>query len=121
MSQHTCAAFVATCIDFRIQKTVEEWLNKNVGERQYDRVAWAGGILDLDGILKQLAISVRLHSVKKVILMNHEDCGAYGETGNFERHKADLSSAAKKVQSLYPALTVETYYVHLDGTVEQVD
>lgn len=118
---HTCNIFVATCIDFRIQKTVAEWLRKNVGEKQYDRVAWAGGILDLEGVLKQLVISVHLHHVKKAILMNHEDCGAYGTAGNFEKHKNDLLAAAQKVKALYPQLEVETYYIHLDGTVEKVN
>lgn len=117
---HHCSAIVVTCIDFRFQKFIEEWMNKTLGEGQYDRVAWAGGVFDLAGILKQIEISNRLHGIKKVILVNHEDCGAYGEAGTPKRHAADLSDVAAKIMALYPHLSVETYYLHLDGTFEKV-
>lgn len=119
-STHTCSAFVVTCIDFRIQKFVEEWLHKNVGEGEYDRVAWAGGVLDLAAILKHLAVSIRLHHVKKAVLINHEDCGAYGEAGDFARHRQDLQAAAEKIKYLHPRLMVTTYYVFLNGRVEKI-
>lgn len=117
---HTCSVLVATCIDFRFQKHIEEWLRKNIGERQYDRVAWAGGIYDSDAVMGQIDISVRLHHISKVILMNHEECGAYGEAGTYERHKSDLLKMAQTVKAKYPELLVETYYIHLDGQFEEI-
>lgn len=117
---HQCSAIVVTCIDFRLQRVIEKWCNKNLGEKEYDRVAWAGGVFDLTGILKQIEISNRLHEIKKVVLVNHEDCGAYGEAGTPERHDSDLKNAAAKVIELYPHLEVETYYLHLDGVFEKV-
>ena len=119
--KHTCEAFVATCIDFRFQKYIEDWLRQNIGEKNYDRVAWAGGVFDAEGILKQLAISVRLHQTKKAILINHEDCGAYGVDGTYERHQSDLRNLAAKIISTYPQLQeVESYYLHLDATFEKI-
>lgn len=117
---HTCNAFVTTCIDFRFQKYIEEWLNNNIGERQYDRVAWAGGVFDKEGILKQLAISKRLHDIKKAILMNHEECGAYGAAGTPQKHAEDLKDVAQKAKTNHPDIAVEAYYVHLDGTFERI-
>lgn len=117
---HTCDAIVVTCIDFRLQKYIEEWLVKNVGELQYDRVAWTGGVIDLPGILKQIEISNRLHHIQKVVLINHEDCGAYGATGTPEKHMQDLQNAKKEVAIKFPTLTVDTYYLHLDGMFEAI-
>jgi carbonic anhydrase len=65
-------------------------------------------------------ISNRLHKIKKVILINHEDCGAYGEAGNYQRHKSDLKEAERKIEALFPDLDVETYYLHLDGRFEKM-
>lgn len=87
MSDHTCKAVVVTCIDFRFQKFIEEWVNINVGPGQYDRVSWAGAVFNLETVLGQIEISHRLHHIKQVILVNHEDCGAYGMPG----HMKDIS------------------------------
>jgi carbonic anhydrase len=120
MNAHLTDAFVVTCIDFRFQKYIEFWLHKTPGEGKYDRVAWAGGVFDLPAILKQLEISDRLHKIKKVFLMNHEDCGAYGEAGTFDRHTHDLLEAKKVIEKLYPHLKVNCYYIRLSGDFEEV-
>lgn len=145
---HFCSTLLVSCIDFRIQRIVEEWARERLGERQYDRVAVAGGVKDLPSILKQIDLSVKLHNIKKVVLMNHEDCGAYlpaekrptlarqslgdggspvrrvewqakagGAAGTEEKHRQDLLAASRKIRSTYPDLTVETYYLTLDGSV----
>jgi carbonic anhydrase len=118
--KHTCDAIVIHCIDFRFQKFLNEWLNTNVGIGKFDRVSLAGGIFDIFAILKQVEISNRLHKIKKVILINHEDCGAYGEAGTYQKHLDDLSDAKRKIKSLLPHLNVETYYLHLDGNFEKI-
>lgn len=118
---HKCNALIVTCIDFRIQLAVEEWSRTNLRHGKYDRAAWAGGVLKFKEIMGQIGISVRLHGIKKVILANHEDCGAYGPAGTLEKHRQDLLSAAKSVKSKYPTLIVETYFVHLDGKFSPID
>lgn len=120
MSDHTCTAIVVTCMDFRLQTYIEDWMQKTIGEKNYDRIAWAGATFDIFPVMKQVDVSVRLHDIKKAIFINHEDCGAYGATGTYERHKTDLVEAAKKVKILYPNLDIETYYLHLDGTFEKI-
>ncbi len=86
----------------------------------YDRVAIAGGVNDVFYVLRQVDVAVRLHNIKKAILINHEDCGAYGEVGTYERHKTDLEAAERKIKALFPGLDVEIYYLHLDGEFEQL-
>ncbi len=115
---HGCDGFIATCIDFRFQEFIENWAHENFGSKNYDRVTWAGGVQDLDGVLNQLVISDKLHHIKKAVLVNHEDCGAYGEAGTAEKHAEDLKNAATRVKDQFPHLEVETYFLHLDGTFE---
>lgn len=113
MNNHTCEAVIVTCIDFRFQEYINNWISENFQPKTYDRVAIAGGVFDFNCVLKQVEISKRLHRIKKVVLINHEDCGAYGETGTAEKHADDLKNAASKIKNQYPDLEVATYYLHL--------
>ncbi|MFH1535891.1 MAG: carbonic anhydrase [Patescibacteria group bacterium] len=120
MNDHTCEAIIVTCIDFRFQPFINDWISKNFEPKTYDRVSWAGSIKDQEGILKQIEISHRLHHTKKAVLINHEDCGAYGAEGNPERHTHDLKEIKEKIQSQFPDMQTDLYYLHLDGTFEQI-
>lgn len=115
MNDHTCEAVIVTCIDFRFQEYINNWIRENFPPGTFDRVAIAGGVFDFDYILKQVEISRRLHHIKKVILINHEDCGAYGEAGTPEKHAEDLKNATGKIKSQYPDLAVDTYLLTLNN------
>lgn len=121
MDDHHCEAIVVTCIDFRLQEAINKWISQNFRPKTYDRVALAGGVKDLNTVLGQIDIAVRLHHIKKVVLINHEDCGAYGEVGTPKKHLEDLKSARAKAREVYPNLEVEIYYLHLGGTFEPID
>lgn len=118
MAEHTCEAVVVHCIDFRLQHFLNDWLTKRFGIRNYDRISWAGGVREFAIIQSQIETSRRLHHVKKAILINHEDCGAYGQLGTKERHMSDLAYAEHVIQSMH--LDVEKYYLHLDGEFERI-
>lgn len=120
MDLHYCKTIIITCIDFRFQDIIDKWLDKNFRPKTYDRVAFAGGVLNLDVDLKQIKIAHQLHHIKEVVLINHEDCGAYGKEGSFEKHAEDLIKASKKIKLLFPKLDVKTFYLHLDGTFEEI-
>lgn len=119
MNNHNCDTLLVTCIDFRFQEYIDKFIKEKVGVKNHDRVAWAGGIKDLEKILGQIDISNRLHHIHKVVLINHEDCGAYGEAGTEEKHREDLKNALEAIKSRYPHLQVELYYLKLDGTFNQ--
>ncbi len=118
MNNHVAEALVVTCIDFRFQGFINSWISKNLKPQSFDRVAFAGGVKNLETILGQIEIAVRLHNIRKVVLINHEDCGAYGEIETPKQHAEDLVTAKAKTNEKYPDLEVETYYLHLDGTFE---
>lgn len=115
-----CDALIVSCIDFRFQKYIRRFLDENFGEKTFDYVGFGGGSKEMDQIMKQLDISVKLHDIKHVVLMNHENCGAYGEESTPERHSADLLKAKKMIEEKYPHLKVDLYYLLLDGTFNPV-
>jgi carbonic anhydrase len=110
MAEHTCEAVVVHCIDFRLQQILNDWLTERFGVRNYDRISWAGGIKDFIYLKNQIDISRRLHKIRKIVLVNHEDCGAYGPSGTAER--------MLKIQ--YLDAQVEKYYLHLNGEFERI-
>ena len=79
----------------------------------------AGGVFNFEPVLAQVRIAKRLHEIRGVILINHEDCGAYGDEGTAERHQADLREASQKIKATFPDLKTETYYLHLSGEFER--
>lgn len=116
MNDHQAEAIVVTCIDFRLQEAINKFISEHFAPKTFDRVALGGGVKNLDTILTQIDIAVRLHHIKKVVLVNHEDCGAYGAEGNPQKHAEDLRNATSRIKQQFPDLEVETYYLHLDGT-----
>lgn len=120
MNDHTAQALVVTCIDFRFQQAINKWIAEHFPPITFDRVALAGGVKDVDIILGQIEIALRLHHIKKVVLINHEDCGAYGAGGTLEKHTEDLKNATQSIKQQFPDLEVEIYYLHLDGTFQPI-
>ena len=119
MSTHTCEAVVVHCIDFRLQQFLNDWLTKRFGVQNYDRISWAGGVREFAIVQDQIKRSHSLHNVRKVILINHEDCGAYGQLGTKDRHISDLAYAEHAIRSSLH-LEVEKYYLHLNGEFERI-
>lgn len=118
---HTCDALVVSCIDFRFQKYIRKWLDENFGDKTFDYVGFGGGSKELDQIMKQLDISVNLHDIKHVVLMHHENCGAYGDESTPEKHAADLLKAKKAIHAKYPHLKIDLFYILLDGKFNEIN
>lgn len=90
-NHYNSQACVIWCFDDRFSKALATYTSEcKIGD--YDLVKIAGGAKSLaspensnerDFVLKQIKISIKLHNTKKVILMNHADCGAYGGSKSF--------------------------------------
>lgn len=120
MAAHTCDAIIICCIDFRFQKYIRDWTDKNLTGKSFDLVGFAGATKTLDTVLEQIRISVRLHRINRVVLIHHEDCGAYGKLSTRNRHARDLHLAQKRILSEFPDLRVDLYYLYLDGEFEEI-
>lgn len=119
-ADHSCDAIIISCIDFRFQKYIHNWIDTNLKDKTFDYVGFAGATKDLETALNQIDISVRLHNIHDAILIHHEDCGAYGPESTPERHKEDLLKAKRVILEKYSNLDVKLFYLHLDGTFEEV-
>ena len=91
-----------------------------MANKTYDYVGFAGGTKNLETILEQIKISARLHNIKQVILINHEDCWAYGAEGTPSKHCQDLYKAKEAILKLFPYMHVDLDYLHLDGEFDPV-
>lgn len=128
---HTCDAALVCCEDFRLHHRPDG--SDVVGELltrlkvNCDVISRAGAIQDLvrprDGfdaeLLRDLDVSVNLHRVRDIYLMNHEDCGAYGAftfTGRSEeisQHMIDLAAARRILRERYPQVTIHLLFAEL--------
>lgn len=110
---HNCKGFIVHCMDFRLGKTMKEYLEKENLLGDCDVVSIAGGIKDLNFVISQLDISVSLHKISKVVISNHTDCGAYGGSSKFssfeeecEFHIQEMKKAKTTILNKYPQLKV---------------
>ncbi|MCI0552251.1 MAG: hypothetical protein L0287_14970 [Anaerolineae bacterium] len=116
-----CDALVVHCMDYRLQKFLQPWITVRFGYDNFDIISLAGSVHDYEMVLKYVQLAVQIHSIEVVCLINHEDCRAYGRDGTYKRHKKDLLSTREKVRALFPHLTLQTFYLHLDGYFEPIE
>jgi len=84
-----------------------------------DRVSIAGAVRDVEFLLKQIEISKRLHKIKEVCLLIHEDCGAYAQEGEY-RQKQDMDKVEKEIRSRWPKMKVKKYWMILSGGWKEI-
>jgi carbonic anhydrase len=87
---YTADACVVWCFDDRFFKLLKAFgKQENFGHIDLVKVAGGAKALagdaspDRDFVLGQIKASARLHGTKRVILMLHRDCGAYGGSKSF--------------------------------------
>lgn len=127
-------AAVVWCFDDRMTLVVQKFL-KRIGAARADSVRIAGGAMALASpkdefeqkyVLDQLALSQKLHHARRVILIAHRDCGAYGGSARFRGdaeaeaafHSAELAKAGDVIRRALPDVSVECYFADFDGMWE---
>jgi hypothetical protein len=130
--KYHCDAAILWCFDNRFELGFRKFL-KRIGVLNSDPIKIAGGAkslaspereTDREFVLEQIRKSIRLHGTKRVILMLHSDCGAYGGlAGGFrgdaraeaDHHQAELQRAAANLAKAMPGIEVEAYFVDFEG------
>ncbi len=138
-SEHQAKALVLSCIDFRFVGLEQSFLARQHLDQAYDWVALAGASLALSGFphpaeaetfWDQLALSKQLHNINKVMILDHQDCGAYASmyqqpfsdlVSEQNLHVKYLNQAYAQIRQRYPDLEVELYFVKLTGDVTQIE
>jgi hypothetical protein len=130
-------AMLLTCIDPRFPEPTIKYMEGRDMVGKYSQFSIAGAsIAVVAPVFKDwapafwgnLASSIQIHNIPKVIAMNHRDCGAakiaYGadKVANSQietaTHKTALMDFRKQVAERQPALKVELGLMALDGKVE---
>lgn len=130
-------AMLLSCIDPRFQNLVNKRENDRGLGGKYSAFTVAGGSIGVvapafkawhETFWQNLDASKSLHSINKVVVINHRDCGAakiaYGAAAvatpakETETHKAALLEFKKELKVRQPTLTVELGLMSLDGKVE---
>ena len=137
MTAHNAKAFLVTCMDFRFVNDETAHMVDKGYDVNYDVFVLAGVSIGINQtqypewgktLFEHIDISKSLHHIKKVVLFDHLDCGAYktfcpgfkSEDEERELHLKELKIAAEKIKERYPDLKVVCKIMHTDRSVEKV-
>ena len=133
--KYHCDAAIIWCFDNRFELGFRKFL-KRIGVENSDPIKIAGGAKCLaspeleserEFVLEQIRKSMLLHGTRRVILMLHSDCGAYGGLdGGFGGDAAmerellheELRRAAENLARAIPGVEVAAYFVDFEGVWE---
>jgi carbonic anhydrase len=132
-------ALVLSCIDPRVQEPVHKYLDGRGLTGRYCHFVISGAAIAVVSPVffswhkvfwDNLAIAVRSNQIKKVIALDHRDCGAaktaYSEAAlatpaaETKTHQRVLAQFRKQVGERQPKLAIETGLMGLDGSIEMV-
>ena len=128
---------VLACIDPRVQELVTKYTAGRGLTGQYSQFTVAGAAIGVvaprfegwhDTFWDNLRVSIELHRITTVIVINHRDCGAakiaYGAAAvadaatETRTHREALAEFRKQLAVRHPSVWVETGLMALDGTLE---
>lgn len=130
-------AMLLSCIDPRMVAPVYKYMDQRGLLGQYSQFVIAGAAIAVvaptfkawrPAFWDNLATTVQLHHIKRLITIDHRDCGAariaYGAASianpqiETETHRRLLAEFRKEVGKRQPRLTVETGLMALDGSIQ---
>jgi carbonic anhydrase len=130
-------AMVLSCIDPRFQSIVYNYLKKKKLNGKYSSFTIAGSAIGVTApkfrkwhktFWDNLETSIKLHKIKKLIVINHRDCGAakiingkktFDYLSETKIHKSSLNKIKKRFKNKYPKLNIETILISLNKSVEK--
>ena len=128
-------AMVLSCIDPRFQPIVYNYLKKKKLTGKYSAFTIAGAAVGVThNKFKQwhktfydnLATSIQLHKIEKLIVINHKDCGAakiangkkeFSPVNEKKIHQESFLKIKKQINKKFPKLKVELNLISLDSKI----
>ena len=129
-------AMVLSCIDPRFQPIVYNYLKKKKLMGKYSSFTIAGSALGVTAnrfkkwhkvFWENFDTSVKLHKIKKLIVINHRDCGAakiingkkeFSSINESKVHKASFQKLKKIFKKKYPKFKIELKLVSLNKKIQ---
>jgi len=130
-------AMVLSCMDPRFQPIVYNYLKKKRLNGKYSAFTIAGSAIGVtaDKFKKwqksfwdNFDTSLKLHDIKKLIVINHRDCGAakiinrkkkFSRINESKIHKNSFQKIKKIFKKKYPKLKIELKLISLNSKVEK--
>ena len=130
-------AMVLSCIDPRFQPVVYNYLKRKKLIGKFSAFTIAGAAIGVTApkfkkwhktFWDNLETSIKLHKFKKLIVINHRDCGAariingkkiFDNNNELSIHKTSFIKLKKKFKNKYPNLNIETKLISLNKKVEK--
>ena len=128
-------ALVLSCMDYRFVDDSVYFFNRIGFRDDYNKFSLAGASLGYNQTQfpewretcnKHIELAMQLHDINEVIVMDHMDCGAYrilydspsmSRQEEYELHKKNLNKFKTMINQKFPALTVTTHLMDVDGSV----
>ena len=129
-------AMVLSCIDPRFQSIVFNYLKKKKLNGKYSSFTIAGAAVGVTANKFQkwhktfwdnIETSIKLHKIKKLIVINHRDCGAakilngkkeFSKVNETKIHKNSFKKIKKIFKKKYPKLKIELKLISLNKKIE---
>jgi len=111
----TIEALVIRCIDYRFVTSSRNFITSQGWLDKYDLITFPGASKNIHLLFDAIEVSNSLHKPKKVVIVDHEDCGAFGKNNSFEEHRRSLHKAKRLLDVVFPALAVELFYNSFEG------
>ena len=131
-------AMVLSCMDPRFQHIVYNYLKKKKLIGKYSAFTIAGSAIGVTAskfkkwhktFWDNIDTSIKLHKIKKLIVINHRDCGAakiingkkeFNRANETKIHKNSFLKLRKLFRKKYPKLTIELKLISLNQKVENL-
>ncbi|HKY94891.1 MAG TPA: carbonic anhydrase [Kiloniellales bacterium] len=132
-------AVLLSCMDYRLLDDIAMYMQARGLKDNYDHLILAGASLGAltdqqpawgETFWEHLGIALELHHVKRLMVMDHRDCGAYKVllgTDHLKTRAAERATHAEMLVALreeaakrHAGLPTELLLMNLDGTVETV-
>ena len=125
-----------SCIDPRFQPIIYNYLKKKKLMGKYSTFTIAGSAIGVTAnkfkkwhktFWENFDTSVKLHNIKRLIVINHRDCGAakiingkkeFSKLNETKVHKNSLQKIKKIFKKKYPKLSIELKIISLNSKVE---
>ena len=122
---------VLSCIDHRLIDDTIDVLKQENSIDGLDHIILAGASLGFNQMeyldwrttfVEHLDLAIKLHDIKKIIVVDHDDCGVYNlfysdtiEHPYLERgyHYKNIRQCIKKIKELYPTISVVGYLLNI--------
>ena len=127
---------VLSCIDPRFQPIVYNYLKKKKLTGKYSSLTIAGSAIGVTAykfkkwhkvFWENFDTSVKLHKIKKLLVINHRDCGVakiingkkqFSRINEIKVHKNSFKKIKKIFKKKYPKLSIELKIISLNRKVE---